>query len=396
MRKPATFVPAVCLPAPRLWATCMGAALALALAPTLEAQRVLDTIVKTDGSSVRGVEVLTLTTETVAYKRGDDQLSMPGILLGHVQWHEPPEAFLKGQAFLQQGDFANAIQQFAEAERTPSVREPIKVEAQFYTAKAAVLAASEDPGKAADAVRAIEGFVAAHPDSHKTPEASLLLGRAHRIAGNHTSAVTALQELETNAITKAWGPLWNARAKYEIALTWLAAEDATKARGALNATVAAVDGALANAGDARGELEAMKLEATVAEGETYLADKNYAQAVSFYRALAQQPPRGRDTAAYAAAKAGEGQALYLDAAASNKPAQLRQAQLALAEAVVLDTAGGETTAKATYFHALCLLALGSERETEDFRSRAMAMLDTVVNQYPSSRWASEARTARNQ
>ena len=144
------------------------------------------------------------------------------------------------------------------------------------------------------------------------------------------------------------------------------------------------------------ELEAMKLEATVAEGETYLADKNYAQAVSFYRALAQQPPRGRDTAAYAAAKAGEGQALYLDAAASNKPAQLRQAQLALAEAVVLDTAGGETTAKATYFHALCLLALGSERETEDFRSRAMAMLDTVVNQYPSSRWASEARTARNQ
>lgn len=365
-------------------------------APDARAQRILDTIVKNDGSSVRGVEVTSVTFEAVAYKRGEDELSVPGHLLERIQWHEPPEAFLKGKAFLDSGDFGNAVQQFSEASGEPGIREPIAIEAQFMTAKAAQLAAAEDPSKSGDALRALEGFVNERPDSVWIAEAMLLLGRAHRMAGNTESAVATLQTLESESLSKGWGALWNVRAKYETALTWLAAEDATKARAALSATVAAVDSSIGNAGDARNELQAMRLEATVAEGETYLADKNFTQAVSFYRALAQQPPAGRDTASVAAAKAGEGQALYLDAMAKNAPGKLRQAQLALAEAAVKDTAGGETSAKATYFQALCILAMGVEGGGDDFRPRAMAMLKTVATQYPSSRWATEARSAMNQ
>ena len=150
---------------------------------------------------------------------------------------------------------------------------------------------------------------------------------------------------------------------------------------------AAADAALAKPSAADAELRALKTEARVGEGETFLIEKDFAKAESFFRELAG----GSDPQLVAVGNAGEGEAIFLAALASKNANDVRRAQLCLAKASVFDAAANEASAKANYYLGRCLLELGQEREGDTFKQRANAYFQLVISSYPSSRFAALAK-----
>ena len=82
--------------------------------------------------------------------------------------------------------------------------------------------------------------------------------------------------------------------------------------------------------------------------------------------------------------------LILEAAEKNDVAGLRRAQLTLAEANLLDSDGGDTSAKSCYYMGRSILALGAAGESQTFKARANAYFQIVVDHYPGSSWAAPA------
>ena len=76
---------------------------------------------------------------------------------------------------------------------------------------------------------------------------------------------------------------------------------------------------------------------------------------------------------------------------ANDAAGLRTAEIALAEACVLDTGAGDTAAKANYYLGRVVTALG-ERASQDWKNRATAYFNLVIRSYSTSRWVGPAKT----
>ena len=359
-------------------------AAALLLAPLCTAQKINDTVLKKDGARVRGLEITEFLLTGVRGKRGAEPFEIPAHQVVEVEWSDLPEAFLTGRAAMDRGDYRAATQMFGDVK---SDRPLVKADAEFFKIKAAVAAASSDKGAAATAAEHAKKWLADNANHWRTPEALLLAGRAERLAGTGGAAATTLRELDDRSSREAFGATWGARAKSELALTLLADGKAGEARSMFQAATAAADSALATPGPESGELRALKTLARVGEGETFLMEKDFAKAESFFRSLAAS----KEPELVAAGHAGEGEALFLAAIAANRLDDVRRAQLALAMASVTDAQGGEASAKANYYLGRCLLALGPEREGDNFKQRANAYFQIVVSDYSSSRWAGPAK-----
>jgi len=172
-------------------------------------------------------------------------------------------------------------------------------------------------------------------------------------------------------------------------LTLLADGKASEARTQFKTAGTAATDALTKATTDKEELQRIKIESRVGEGETYLMDKDYKKAESFFRKLAGDS----DAALKAAGYAGEGESIFLSAVEKSNANDLRRAQIALANASVLDASSGAASAKANYYLGRCLLALGPDKEGDSFKQRAQAYFDIVITNYPSTHWAGKARTA---
>lgn len=358
-----------------------------ASAPLATAQN--DVIVKKDGASLRGVEITTFTLEGIDYKRGGTDGKVLGHQIASVQWGGAPETFTSAQNALKRGDYANASQLFGDAAGKAS-RDVLKAEARFLQGKAAVGLAQSDKSAAADAAGVLRAWLGENATNWRVPEALLLLGRALRLGGLVDDAVTTLKQLDDRASAEAWGAIWSARAKYEMAIAQLGAGKALDARSSFQAAASAAESAAKPDSPDLSELRALQVNAKVGEGETYIADKNYSRALEFFRGVANS----NDQELAAAGRAGEGEALFLMGQAENKPQTIRQAQIALARASVLDAAGGEVSAKANYYLGKCLRALGVAGEGDSFKARSDAYFDLVVRSYGDSRWAVAARQER--
>jgi hypothetical protein len=83
--------------------------------------------------------------------------------------------------------------------------------------------------------------------------------------------------------------------------------------------------------------------------------------------------------------------VFLSAVATNRSEDIRRAQLSLAKASVTDAVGGEASAKANYYLGRSLVALGPDKEGDNFKQRANAYFQIVVDGYPTSRWAALAK-----
>jgi hypothetical protein len=368
-------------------AIVLAALLAPVVATTATAQTFNDVVVKKDGARVRGLEVVEFALSGIKAKKGSDTIEIPAHQVRAVEWSETPDAFVSARAAFDRGDFANAAQLFGEAIGQTD-RALIKADARFFQIRAATAAIRADKGAAATAAGHANAWLAENATHWRVPEAMLLAGRALRLAGTTAEAATMLRNLDERATREALGPIWGARAKLELALTLLAEGKGGDARAAFQAASAAADSALTTPSPDDAELRTLKTTAKVGEGETFIAERDYAKAQNFFSALAS----GNQPGLVGAGFAGEGEAIYLAAAAANSVQDLRRAQLSLAQASVFDDQSGEASAKANFYLGKCLLALGQEREGDTFKARANAYFQIVTTSYGSSRWAALAKT----
>ncbi|MFK7739613.1 MAG: hypothetical protein AB8H80_04755 [Planctomycetota bacterium] len=363
-----------------LAATLLAPAL---FAPALFAQSSSDIILKKDGARLRGIMVTEFLLSGVRGKRGSDEVEVPAHQVANIEWSGLPEEFLAGRAAMDRGDFENAAQMFGAVQ---SDRALLKADAEFFKIKAAVAGIGGDKSAAATAAEHAKSWLSANANHWRTPEAMLLAGRAERLAGTGGTAATTLKELDESAVRDGWGSIWSVRGKYELALTLLADGKASEARTQFKSAASAADGAMQASSEDKAELQSLKTLARVGEGETYLTDKKYDRAKTFFRGLTND----KDLALQAAGHAGHGEALFL--AAGDDTKKLRAAQMALATAAVVDPSAGEASAKAYYYLGRCMLALGPEHAGEGFKDRAKAYFALVYTSYASSRWAGAAKT----
>jgi len=359
------------------------------LLPTASAQKINDVILKRDGSRVRGLEITEFLFSGVRGKRGDDPFEAPAHHVMDIEWSDVPEEFLSGKAAMNRGDFQAAAQLFGAV---TSARPLVKADAEFFKIKSAIASIGSDRAAAATAAEHAKSWLSANANHWRTPEALLLAGRAERMAGTAGTATTTLKDLEERAITDGFGGIWSARAKYELALTLIADGKGTQARSQFKSAGNSATDALATASATdKSLLQSIATLSRVGEGETYLLDKDYKKAESFFRQLAG----AKDPALKAAGRAGEGESIFLSAAAAKSHNDLRRAQLVLATASVLDSSNGEATAKANYYLGRCLMLLGPEKEGDSFKQRAQAYFKIVYTSYPTTRWAGLAKAEAN-
>jgi len=369
-------------------------AVALLAAPGA-AQTVKDTLVKRSGERLRGVEILELGVDTIKYKRAGSESEMPALQLSYVEWTEPPDAFDLGRGALDKGDSEAAANFFQEAatKAAEAGRKALEAECKFFAARALAVGMGTDATRAAAARDALQAFLGATPGHFRSPEARLLLARAMRVAGDAAGAEAALKSFEEDALQGGWGLQWDARAKLERAQLLLAENKAAEARSAFQGVRAAVDAALGSIeGNEAQELTALKMLAVVSEGETFLREGKLDEARKYFSQLASS---ARDDVVRAAALAGEAQALVLAHAGKTDTRPLREAQIKLAEAILLDTAGADTSAKALYLQGKILSMLSPQQETDN-KQRARDYFESVVKHYSGSPWAIEARAELKQ
>ena len=359
---------------------------AMLLPLSVTAQSINDVVLKKDGSRVRGVEITEFLITGIKGKRGSDDFELPAHLVKGVEWSELPEEFLAGQGAMNRGDFETAAQFFGAVQ---SDRALLKADAEFFKIKAAIAGVGADEASAGTAASHMQDWIGGNVNHWRTPEALLLQGRAQRLSGAGAAATTTLKDLDERAIRDGFGPVWSARAKYELALTLVSDGKMGEARTAFKSASSAANNALSTSKDDASELQNLKILARVGEGETYVKDKDYKKAASFFRSLANDP----SPVLKAVAAAGEGEALFRSAEASKNVNDLRKAQMILARASVLDSASGEASAKANYYLGCCLLALGAEKEGDSFKQRALRYFEIVSSSYPSTRWAGLAKAA---
>lgn len=356
------------------------------LLPAASAQKVNDVVLKKDGSRVRGLEISEFLLSGVRGKRGSDDFELPAHHVMDIEWSDIPEEFLSGKAAMNRGDFQAAAQLFGAVQ---SSRPLVKADAEFFKIKSAVASIGTDKAAAATAAEHAKTWLSSNANHWRTPEAMLLQGRAERLAGTAGTATTTLKTLEDLAIDKALGGIWSARAKYELAQTLIADGKSAQARSQFKSAGTSASDALPKASNTdKSELESIITQSRVGEGETYLLDKDYKKAENFFRQLSGS----KEPALQAAGRAGEGESIFLSAAAAKDMDALRRAQVALATASVLDSSNGEATAKANYYLGRTLLLLGQEKEGDTFKQRAMAYFEIVYTHYSTTRWAGLAKT----
>ena len=154
----------------------------LAVTASAAAQTSSDTLIKKDGSSLRGIEVVTFKLGEVKIKKGDKETDVPAHQVADVDWGNVPDTFQTAAATMKRGDFANAAEQFGDAANA-AIRPLVKTEARFLQARAAVSSAAADQNAAASATGMLRAWVTEFADHWRLPEALLLLGRAQRLAG---------------------------------------------------------------------------------------------------------------------------------------------------------------------------------------------------------------------
>lgn len=372
----------------------LSASVSLSTTGSLPAQKtVKDTLVKRSGERLRAVEILELGSESISYRRSGSDSTMPAIQLAHVEWNEPPDAYELGRAALDKGDSVAAANFFEEAasKAAEAGRKALELDCKFLAGRALALGMGNDKSRASAAQAALQAYLDAAANGFRVPEARLLKARAQRVAGDAAGAEAGLKEFEELALKQGWRLSWDARAKLERAQLLLEQNKAAEARTAFQGVRSAVDAALGTAtGNDAVELESLKMLAVVSEGETFLREKKLDDAKRYFSQLATS---SNTNPVKAAALAGEAHALVLGTAGKVDVKALREAQQKLAQAIVLDSANGDTSAKAMYLQGQILTTLGPDNEADNYKQRARDYFETVIKYYSSSPWAAEARAA---
>ncbi|MCA8944516.1 MAG: tetratricopeptide repeat protein [Planctomycetes bacterium] len=358
----------------------------LTAASAVAQDSIKDSFTTTNGRRIRGVEITEMTASSIKFLRDGNQDELPAALLASVTWFQPPEQLALAHAAMRKREFDNAANLFEEV-ASKTDRDVLKVDAAFFSAKALARSAEEDPGRASMAVDKLKSFLSEHGENLRAAEAQLELGRAQLLAGDAVGAEQTLTELSSKVAAQGLDSLWDIRAKYEIAEAQLAQGKFAEARTSFRRAKTTASTVVAASADPVPQVEAYIAKSIVGEGETFIAEKKYDDAIRYFDRL----QRDDNPLVAAAAKAGKGESLFLKAEADGKQDGLREAQIVLAEAILDDVASGSTTAKAMFYSGRVIVALGAERESSDFMARANDYFATVIAHYGDTAWAAKAK-----
>lgn len=361
------------------------AALACSVGALRAQDAIKDNIVTTSGKRIRGVEVTEASSTTVKYKLRNEESELPTASLSSIEWSMTPESYRLAKAAADRGQFANAANLYSEA-ASKAERDVVKLDANFLAAQALVRSAGSDAQRAGEAVSALESFLSEASDSFRGAEATLELGQAQLLAGQAAAAEQTMSKLSNLVISQGLDPLWDVRAKFAIAKAQLAQSKLADARTAFRRAKSAADNLVATSETPNPAAMALVAESVVGEGETFVAEKKFGDALTYFERFTKD----KNPNIAAAAKAGLGEALFLQAEETGDAKGLRRAQIVLAEANLDDPLAGPTTAKALYYGGKVIMALGADRESSDFAARAQSYFKAVVQQHAGTRWAALA------
>lgn len=362
--------------------TPMGAVLALAFALPLAAQN--DVIVEANGNRVRGLTISSTGSSEIFAEAADGERQFAIRQIREIVWGDMPESFGIAMAAERSGDYELASTKYDEALSANS-RDIATPDVEFLHLRARAQGASNDANEAGAVADDLNGWLSANTDHYRIPDATYWRGKALILAGEGASAASILDQLEKDVLRNGWQPIWSARAKLSQGLAEIASGDPARARATLRAALSAAGSV--NDDSVAAEIASLQTQATAAIGESMIAEGDADKALAFFR----DGSSNESPALSAARKAGEGQALFVQAESSASVDEMRQAQVALAEAIVLDPEGGDVTAKAQFFMGKLLMLLGDEREQKAIE-RAKDYFRSIIDFYPDSRWAGPARS----
>jgi TolA-binding protein len=347
-------------------------------------KRIKDTLLLKDSRQLRNVEVLSMKVDKVTYKKGGKEKVVSASQVAGVKWDNPPDAFTKAATNFSIKRFEDAAQLYLTAAKEAK-RKIVKLDAKFLAGRAYLKAAGNNKTKAEAAGSAIQEYVDAVPDGFYLPEAKLILGQVKIIAGDAAAAEQLMLAVESDANKGGWPDYWRAQAQFVKAKAQSAQGKHDDARNSYKVVVNTADAAMGQGPANTKELLALQIEAKVMQGETFIQQKFYDDALAYFRALASSGGTGLR----AAAKTGEGQILYLKGRDKSEVPVLRQAQLALAEAAIEADTNPSTSAKALFYMGKVLQALG-DNEANGL-ARAKSYFQSVRISYPKTHWATLAK-----
>lgn len=344
-----------------------------------------DTVLRKTGGHTTSCKIVGLAVDKVTYqKSGGKPTDIPASQVVGLRFGDAPPEFASAESAERRGDLIGASKLFSEAAKK-ATRDLVKHAATFHAGACLSRAATKDSTQANSAIAALEAYLSAEANGYFVPEAKVRLAQARLANGDSAGAEAMIAPLEGEATTAGWALRWNALLKATKAAAQFAQGKFADARASYQGVALSVDAALGQEPLHAAELNPLKTEALVMQGESFISEKLYDDALNYYRGLASTNARG----IRAAALAGQGQILFLKASTNNDVGTLRQAQLELARAAIEPDSNPTSSAKALYFTAKVLKALGDNEKNG--AARAKTYLQSVRAQYATTPWANLAR-----
>ncbi len=357
------------------------AACALLAGIALAAPLPADLIRLTDGAVLDEVSVVEEGLETVVYKQGSSQRTVPSDKVLAVVFDELPPILDEAEALLARENLPAALEQldfYVDGQiASPSERRKWPAPLAAYRALQLRVALADAAGVPAAADRLIRAFA----DSRYVPAAYLAKASAELQADRRAEAQKTLGVFEELIQTRQLSRRWSLECR--LARIQADADLAGSARRAALAEVAAE----------AAEFPTVLSRAAVLEGETYLAEAGKevgdSPAAQELRERAQRLFQRvihdfqADDETLAGAYCGLGDCLYGSGATKPDRELLEQAAVAYLRVVIAYPGQVRYAPHALYHAGRCFHLLDDGDKKRD-------MLRTLKSLYPSSPWAAEA------
>jgi len=307
-----------------------------------------DRVVFVDGAKpdLQGVHVV---KETLAEVRLRRKGTLRGKEVLRVIHASPPPAYAKGEAAFLSGQYKAATAAF-QAAQSAGGAEWVAPYALFYEAESLRLGGevSADSARFDEAVSRYRKLLETYPDHLLIAAARAGLGEALLAAGEVDAARKEFEEVAQ----RKYGDYWELAGKVGVGLCAMAQKQYLDALTQFQSTISAAK---------RPGFSEILLRAQVAKGATYMAKRDFDQAIQFHE---PPPPRGEGQGAQAAAEA------YVNLARAYQErgrGDDKKKALRTYMAVTIYYAGAPRAyADALYHTAKLLEELGQKKQAEPF------------------------------
>lgn len=339
-----------------------------------------DVIHKTDGTTVKDVEIVSESLQEVVYKSGRSERKLPSEEVLRVVYTKLPRPVQEAEAALDDDDVQTALDKldgFVEEQiDKPSKRDGWAAPYAAWRSVSLRSALADQEGVIVSASTLIKNYA----DSRYVPMAFLAKAGAELSAGTSSDAEKTLQSFDGLIQSRGLSKRWDLECRI-----YKARANTSKKGDALRKTLVGIE---AEAGD---KFPIVRGRAKVARGESFLDEAEQAsgakkgelvfQAQDLFEEIIASPA---DDETLAAAYTGLGDC-FLFAGAPTKDAQLlKQAYMAYLRVAINYPDQSQYVPKALYQASRCFDFLGEKR-------RSFEMRRELVKLYPNSSYAEKVR-----